>query len=92
MQEWSCPAMEIGGLLVSLHPSHDFSFLQEIKIIIPINKIPVVVFNTGFMFTRFNIHKLIPTPIVKEQLLPNLKQMTRVNSFAFRTKRNQDRD
>jgi len=29
---WSGPAMAIGGLLFSLQPSHDFSFLQEIKI------------------------------------------------------------
>jgi len=29
---WSGPAAAIGGLLFSLHPSQDFSFLQEIQI------------------------------------------------------------
>ena len=36
---WSGPATAIGGLMVSLHPSHDFSFLQE--------SIPVSKDNTG---------------------------------------------
>jgi hypothetical protein len=29
---WSGPAMAIGGLLFSLHPSQDVSFLHEIQI------------------------------------------------------------
>ena len=34
---WSGPAIAIGGLLILvLQPSHDFYFLQEKKIIIPI--------------------------------------------------------
>ena len=32
---WSGPAITIGGLLPSLHPSHEYSFLQEIKIATP---------------------------------------------------------
>ena len=29
---WSGPAIAIGGLLFSLHPSQEYSFLKEIKI------------------------------------------------------------
>jgi hypothetical protein len=32
VKTWSGPAIAVGGLLLSLQPSHDVSFLQEIKI------------------------------------------------------------
>ena len=35
---WSGPATAIGGLLFSLQPSHDLSFLQAVIITEPVNK------------------------------------------------------
>src|SRR6187399_1482069 len=54
---WSSPAIAMGGLLVSLQRSHDFSFLQEIKTTIHERITKAVNFRFGFMINNFyNLH------------------------------------
>src|SRR5688572_32892792 len=45
----SLPALATGGLFLSAQPSHEYSFLQETKIVIHASKIPAINFRSGFI-------------------------------------------